>query len=112
MFAADIFQLLEMEGVGEEGAEPLHDRIVAPLGEYTSLPVVPGDTIQLGNEAQKDTSTDDNICHKISFTLLKNSVRLGIVRPVAFSVVSTVFPVRKVFYEVRSNRKCLEYKRF
>jgi len=69
MFAANVCQLLEVEGVGEEGAEPLHGRVVAALGEFAPLTVVPGYTVQLSYQTQKDASADDDICHKNSFTL-------------------------------------------
>jgi len=69
MLAADVCKLLEMKCVGEKSAEPLHSRIVAALGECAPLSVVPGDTVQLGDEAQKDTSADNDICHRNSFTL-------------------------------------------
>ncbi len=63
MLAADVCQLLKMKLVGEESAEPPHGGVVAALGELAPLPVVPGDTVQLGNEAQEDANIDNKNCH-------------------------------------------------
>ncbi len=53
MFSVDVFQLLEMELISKEGAEPLHGCVIMAPGELAALSVVPGYAIQPGHQTQK-----------------------------------------------------------
>jgi len=84
-----------MKLISKEDEEPLRGRVITALGEFTALSVVTCYPVQLGHQAQKDAGADHEICHKNSSYFMKIIVQMGIVCPLAFSTVSTVFPVRQ-----------------
>ena len=63
MLSVDVGQLLQAEGVGQEGAEPLHGLVIPLLGAEAPLAVMTGQLVQLGEQAEVNTDIQNLVCH-------------------------------------------------
>lgn len=63
VLAADVLQLLKMEFVRQERAEPLERLPVAFLGAATALAAVAGQLVRLTHQSQIEALVLDDSCH-------------------------------------------------
>ena len=63
MLPADVGQLLQAEGISQEGAEPLHGLVIPLLGAEAPLAVMTGQLVQLGEQAEVNTDIQNLVCH-------------------------------------------------